>query len=416
MKVLSVSFSDITGGAARAAYRLHHALRHKGVNSTMLVSNAVAGDWTVEGPPSIKGKAISKIRDYLGQLLARTLKTENKILHSPAFVPSRWSDRLNSSDSDIIHLHWINREMLSVTDIGRIRKPCIWTLHDMWPFCGAEHVTDELRWRYGYTKSNRPSHEHGFDLNRWTWERKLKRWQYPMNIVAPSRWLADCARQSKLMSTWPISVIPNAIDTNIWRPIEKSLARSLLHLPLDKPLLAFGAFGGLAEPHKGFDLLREALEQLRDQLPQLELLIFGQLSPKDAPSITFPVHYLGHLHDDVALNLLYSSADAVVIPSRIDNLPNAGLEAHACGTPVVAFDVCGLPDIVDQKKTGYLARPFDTGDLAAGLNWVLNDAGRGAALGIAARARAVRLWSCETVTAQYYNLYQSAQRGNPSSR
>lgn len=401
LRVFHVNTSDLGGGAARAAYRIHHALRNHGVDSKMLVSNATAGDWTVQGPHGKVAKALSKARGPLAGIVTKFLKTGNPIVHSPAIVPSRWSKRLNASDTDVVHLHWINGEMMSISDIGSLKIPVVWTLHDMWAFCGAEHYTEDYRWRDGYTPDNRPSYESGFDLNRWTLARKRKHWKRPMHIVTPSRWMAECAKQSVLMRNWPISVIPNALDTNIWQPVDKTLARQLLHLPPDVPLLLFGAMGGAQDPRKGFDLLQAALKHLRGQLPGLELVVFGQLASQVSVDMGFPVHYTGHLHDDVSLRLLYSAADAMVIPSRQDNLPNTGVEAHACGTPVVAFDVCGLPDVVEHQKTGYLAKAFDTVDLANGLHWVLQNK----LLGQAARERAVQLWSSETVASQYMNLY-----------
>jgi len=406
-KVFQLNHSDINGGAARAAYRIHHALRTQGIDSQMLVNQASAGDWTVTGPSTKIDKVLAKVRGPLAGLLSKTLKTKNPIVHSPAILPSRWHKRLNQSDADVIHLHWVAGETMSIADIGQITKPVIWTLHDMWAFCGAEHVTADHRWRDGYTANNRPAYESGFDLNRWTSARKLKHWQRPMHIVTPSRWLADCARQSVLMRDWPVTVIPNTIDTAVWQPVDKTLARQMLQLPLNVPLILFGAMGGTQAPHKGFDLLQAALNHLRGQLPGLELVVFGQLAPKAQPDIGFAVHYTGHLHDDVSLRLLYSAADALVIPSRQDNLPNTGLEAHACGTPVVAFDACGLPDIVTHQQTGYLAKAFDATDLAAGIQWVLSDTQRHTALCQAARAKALAQWSTAVVATQYQRVYRT---------
>ena len=406
MKVLTINHSDINGGAARAAYRIHHALRGHGVESKMLVTHATAGDWTVEGPQGKVAKALAKIRAPLADLLSKTLKTGNPIIHSPAIVPSRWSELLNASDADVIHLHWVNGEMMSVADIGNIKKPVVWTLHDMWAFCGAEHYTEDHRWREGYVASNRPNHEAGFDLNRWTAARKLKHWKRPMHIVTPSRWLSDCARQSVLMRDWPITVIPNTVDSDVWRPVDKTVARQLLQLPPDVPLLLFGAMGGAQDPRKGFDLLQAALNHLRGQLSGLELVIFGQFPPQTPVGLGFPVHYTGHLHDDVSLRLLYSAADVMVVPSRQEAFGQTASEAHACGTTVVAFDTCGLSDIVEHQKTGYLAKVFDPVDLASGLSWVLDDTSRLTVLGQAARERAMRLWSSGAVARQYAGIYE----------
>jgi len=407
MKISTISISDANGGAARAAYRIHHALRSKGIDSTMLVNYAVNDDWTVKGPLSKREKLFTKIKPRLVPPLVKTLKTKNLVIHSPSILPSSLVKTLNQNDSDLIHLHWVQNEMLSIADIGLIRKPVVWTLHDMWGFCGAEHYTEDFRWRDGYLTNNRPDYESGFDLNRWTALRKLKHWKQPINIVSPSNWLADCAKNSILMKDWSVTVIPNAIDTNIWQPVNKAIARKLLQLPVNVPLILFGAMGGSKDPRKGFDLLKSALNHLRGQFTGIEIVVFGQSPPKSPENIGFPVHYTGHMFDEVSLRLLYSASDVLIIPSRQDNLPNTGIEAHACGTPVIAFDTCGLSDIVTHRQTGYLAKAFDTEDLAVGIQWVIEDAERHSMLSSMSRKKAVSQWSCEIVAPQYNSLYQS---------
>jgi glycosyltransferase involved in cell wall biosynthesis len=255
---------------------------------------------------------------------------------------------------------------------------------------------------------NRPDHEAGFDLNRWVWRRKGRSWKRPWHIITPSRWLADCTRQSILMHDWPVSVVHNALDTDAWQPIERTLARQLMDLPTDCRLLAFCSSHGGKAPHKGMDLLLAALGHLRGEMSGLELVIFGQSRPCQEPSIGYPLHYTGYLHDDISLRLLYSAADVLVIPSRQDNLPNAGVEALACGTPVVAFNTCGLPDIVTHKKTGWLAKPFDTEDLARGISWVLSDDDRHQELRRRAREDAVTRFSYPIIAKQYRAVYEQA--------
>ena len=423
MKILNLNYSDINGGAARAAYRIHHALRSSGIDSQMLVNVAALGDWTVQGPTSKWAKAISRIRPQLATPWRKLLHTGNPIIHSPAVVPSRWPERINVSDADTVHLHWVQGEMLSIADIARIRKPIVWTLHDMWAFCGAEHLAWDNRWRDGYRRDNRPAHESGFDLNRYTWQRKCKHWRRPLQIVCPSQWLADCVRASALMHEWPVVVVPNPINTGRWQRIDQRLARQLLGLAQDCPLLLFGAIGGGSAHHKGFDLLLAALAYLRSEpsLQNLQLVVFGQLAPQSPPPLGFPVHYTGHLHDDLSLRALYSAADLMVVPSRQDNLPNTAVEAHACGTPVVAFRTGGLPDIVADRVTGALAEPFEPASLAAAIRWVLEDPQRRIGLGHAARQRAERLWAPARVAGMYAEAYgqvikRSAQKGTSHFR
>lgn len=410
MRVASVTHYDIHGGAARAAYRIHQALRSNEIDSAMLVNAASAGDWTVQGPVGYVNQFIPKVRHAFGALLTKTVKTQNPVLHSPAALHSRWARRINNSSADISHLHWINHEMMSIEDVANISKPIVWTLHDMWGFCGAEHYSEDFRWRDGYYYYNRPAYESGFDLNRWVWNRKRKAWKKPMHIVAPSQWLAKCARESMLMQGWPVSVVNNALDTEVWRPVDKAHARTLFGLPKDVPLLLFGALGGTADPRKGFDLLLAALENLRGKIDELELVVFGQLAPKESIDFGFPVRYVGRLHDDLTLAILYSAVDVMVVPSRQEAFGQTASEAHACGTPVVAFDSGGLTDIVKHLQTGYLAKPFDSESLAEGIVWVLSDRARHASLSVASRQRALDRFSYPVVAEQYRKIYELAMR------
>ena len=406
MKVSIINSHDSEGGAARAAYRIHCALGKYGVDSRMLVNESRTHDSTVFGPENNYLKVLNRVRGRIGALLPTLLKTENPVLHSPAVLPTSWCKKLNLSDVDIVHLHWVNGEMMSIKDIGRIQKPLVWTLHDMWAFCGGEHYTEEMRWVDGYKNDNRPPYESGFDLNRWVSKYKFFHWKAPMQIVTPSRWLADCVKKSSLMNGFPVEVIPNAIDTEVWSPIDQGVARTLLDLPTDVPILLFGAMGGSSDSRKGYDLLRSALQHLHGTVKDLHLVVFGQRAPDIPENLGFQIHYMGHLHDDVSLKLLYSAADAMVIPSRQDNLPNTGVESLSCGTPVIAFDTCGLPDIVCHKETGYLAKAFDTEDLANGIKWVLYDSNT-QELRDSSRKFAVKSWSYNIIAPKYLELYKT---------
>lgn len=376
MNVLILSYSDLAGGAARAAFRLHQLLLSSKINSRMLVVDKQSDSLEVLGVPSKKAKLVSFWKRFVALKIVSMLKTKNSVLHSPAFLANNglvnW---INSTDADVVNIHWICGEMLSIEDIQKIKKPIVWTLHDMWAFCGAEHYTeDDIRWKDGYYKKNRPSYENGFDLNKWVWCRKFKAWKQPMHVITPSKWLAECVRYSALMQSWPVTVIPNPLDKKIWRPVEKNQARGILQLPSDTALLAFGAIGGGKDPRKGIDLLMSAIIELKKITQRrIELVVFGESEPTHSIDVGFPVHYMGHLHDDLSLRILYSAVNCMIIPSRQENLPNTGLEALACGTPIVGFDIGGLPDLIIHKQNGWLAKAFDVSDLASGINWVLEN-------------------------------------------
>ena len=407
MKIIHLNYYDTDGGAARATYRIHASLIKEGVESIMWVNEKKSDETMIEGPTSNINKVINKLRlRLINKSFEKLFKTENKVVHSTSLLPSRWVKYINSSNADIVHLHWIQNEMLSISDIPKINKPIVWTLHDMWAFCGAEHYTDDNRWREGYY-SNRPNYEKGFDLNRWTWLRKKNNWKKPIQIITPSKWLASCVRDSFLLKSWPVSVIPNPININLWKPLDKQNSRKQLNLPQNVPLILFGAVGGGKDPRKGFDLLLKSLSYLKNELKakDLQLIIFGESKPEYQLNLGFPVHYLGNLQDEISLQVVYNAVDVMLVPSRQEAFGQTASEAQACGVPVVAFDIGGLPDIIEHKKSGYLAKAFDIEDLARGISWVLYNCEL-KKLSAYSRKQAVLKFNQKRVAQNYLKIYR----------
>lgn len=426
LRITHVSLQQEEGGAAVASLRIHRALRSHaaglGVDSHLRVRYGLGGDPSIEvGPPQGANALWLRLQPRLTAMACRGFVRSYPITHSIAWPSTGLGRELNRNGSDLIHLHWLGDQMISIEEIGCLKQPLVWTLHDQWAFCGAEHYTcppqpgesasNDERFANGYSQTSRPSHESGPDLNRRTWLRKRRSWLKRFPIVCPSIWLAECARRSSLMRDWPITVIPYPIDLNTWAPCDQIQARQLLGLPCDRPLVLFGADSGTSDTRKGSDLLLAALQILHNEvcgtrLQDLELMVFGQTRPVRSPVTGFPIRYCGCLHDDLSLRLLYAAADVFVIPSRQDNLPNTGLEAHACGTPVVAFATGGLVDIVDHHVTGALADPFDPLSLAKEIHWVLDDQQRRRQLAVAARQRAELLWDPARVAGMYAEVYE----------
>lgn len=338
--------------------------------------------------------------------------TTNPVLHTFGKISAGLVKELNASDADILHLHWISN-MLSISDVSRLQKPIVWTLHDMWAFCGGEHYAPEgfnSRFKIGYNIDNRPAGESGPDLNRKAWATKRMAWnKKQFTIVCPSRWLAECASQSILLANSTVHIVSNPLDTKrIWRPANRETSRVDLGLPSDKKIVLFGADGGLCDPRKGSDLLSEAISKVVAKLPgEVELLIYGESRKLERNSWPCPIHYLGVVHDDRLLSKAYSAADVMLVPSRQDNLPNTALEAQACGTPVVAFNVGGLPEIIAHRETGWLAKPFDTEDFAEGILWILAEHDRRQMLSLFSRKRAYMHYSEPVVARGYASIYEN---------
>lgn len=420
MKILHVAFSDIGGGAARAAYRIHSSLLTQiqlCVVSKMRVINKLTQDHSVIGARPQKETAFWRflrpgftIRYYKGFTLGK------RTSFSVAWPKTGLGKEINATPVDIVHLHWLGNDTLSIEEIGKIKHPIVWRLPDMWAFCGAEHYVTPLpyideRFSEGYLPTNRPPQENGKDLNRIVWERKLKSWKKSMYIICPTNWLSDCVKRSVLMKDWPVTVIPTAMDLDKWKPKAKNMVRTILELPLDVHIILFGAMGGTADPRKGGDLLFEALQKLKSDtiesdFGKIHLVVFGQSEPEVAENFKFPIRYFGHLNDDISLSLLYAAADVMIVPSRQDNLPGTALESVCCGTPIVAFNIGGLPDIITHQVNGWLSPPFDTQDMAEGIKWILEDEERYKQLSDNARQLAVERYNPDTIAEKYVEVYK----------
>lgn len=415
MKILMLSSSDSGGGAARAAYRLHQAFINHSIESRMRVGIKTTDLHTISGPLGKFGKAMAIFKVEVAEQIMKLQHSTNINFHSPAFIPSGLVGEINKSDVDIVQLNWICNEFLSIEDVGRIKKPIVWRFSDMWPFCGAEHIASDdptVRWRFGYTKKNRPPDHKGLDIDRWVWNRKKRSWKRAIHIVAPSNWMAECVRSSALMKEWTVSVIPTTIDLNQFRPWDKRFSREVLGLPEKRKLILFGAAGGMKDPNKGGDLLENAIISgvSRSLFADVEGILFGQSAPVRPPEFGIPLHWMGRVSDDATLSLIYSAADLMVVPSRQETLPQTAIEAQACGCPVVGFNTSGIPDAVSDRETGYLARAFDADDLAFGISWILADEVRYARLSSAARERALRLWSPDVVVKKYLEVYKQVMK------
>jgi glycosyltransferase involved in cell wall biosynthesis len=414
MKILHLSTTDIDGGAARAAYRLHQGLQAEGVQSQMLVQEASSGDRTVTAPKSSLMQGIARSKITLDVLPLKFLypRWQRSDPFSLQWLPDRSYDQIQALQPDIINLHWIGAGFIRPQTIARLRQPLVWTLHDMWALTGGCHYSgacDRYQGRCGACPSLQ-SHSDA-DVTRWQWQAKAKAWSVAnLTIVAPSEWLGKCAAASSLLGNHRIEVIPNGLDLQVYRPIPQAIARDLMRLPMDKKLLLFGAMNATSDPRKGFQLLQPAMQQLSqagwgDRMHPLELVVLGANAPAQPLDLGFKIHYLGKLGDDLALAAAYSAVDAVVIPSLQDNLPNVVMEAMACGTPCIGFNLGGLPDMINHQTNGYLVRPLEVEDLAMGIQWVLGDGDRLNALSQQARFKAEQAFALGLQAQRYTQLF-----------
>lgn len=420
VRILLLSTSDLSGGASIAAYRLHKGLQQAGIDSQMLVQRKTSDDYTVMGEETKLQKGLAQIKPILESLPLKLYPQYDSAIYSPQWLPDRLLRRVQQIDPNVINLHWVNFGFVNIETLARFNKPLVWTLHDMWAFTGGCHYSQGCD---RYTNACGACPQLGSnkerDLSRWVWQRKAKAWQkLNLTVVTPSRWMAKCALSSSLFRHVRIETIPNGIDLQRYKPIDKTLAKSLLGLPTDKLFILFGALYLNSDPRKGFSLLVSALHKLDRQQWQdrIELAIMGASQPSQAPDFGIKTTYLGKLNDDIAIALAYAAADLFIAPSLEDNLPNTILEAFACGTPCVAFKVGGMPDMIIHQQNGYLAEPFSEEDLARGINWVLEDGDRYQRLRDRARQKVEQEFSQQLQTKRYTTLFSELDRHQTDSR
>lgn len=419
MKALLVCRSDREFGADRAAYRLHQGLRMIGVDSEMLVQNKLSDDSFVTGTLGSLEKKLVNFRETFDALPVKFYPSGKDRMFWPSWFPDRMQSKVAKMEPDVINLHWLCRGYMQIETLAQLKKPLIWTCHDMWAFTGGCNYSEQCdRYRESCGKCPQLQSSKNWDLSRWVWHRKAKAWKnLTLTIVTPSQWLAQCVRASSLFKERRVEVIPNGIDLEKYRPIDRVTARKLLKLPQDKHLVLFGAISATSDRRKGFHLLQPALESLRQSKWQerIELVVFGSSGAKDGTDLGFKSHYLGKLSDDLSLALVYAAANVFVAPSLQDNLPNTVMEAMSCGTPCVAFNIGGMPDMIEHQQNGYLAPPYEIEALAYGIVWVLENPERHARLSHRAREKAEQEFSLERQARSYSSVFAemvSAKVGN----
>jgi glycosyltransferase involved in cell wall biosynthesis len=251
-------------------------------------------------------------------------------------------------------------------------------MHDMWACTGiCHHARECVSYQSECGNCFHLNSSRRKDLSFHIFSKKKKIWvNKHISFVGCSKWLEKKAIQSPLMQGNKVYAIPNPIDITTFKPMDKGQARKQLGLPLNKQLLLFGA-AKIIDKQKGLDYLTEGLEYIKRQFPNIhnniELVIFGQLESDILSRINVFVHSMNYLKDEATIALLYNAVDLFVTPSLEENLPNTIMEAMACGTPCVGFNTGGIPEMIDHKVNGYVAEYKSTKDLAAGINWILEN-------------------------------------------
>ncbi len=414
------------GGAASAALRIHHGLRRERIESRFWHaagrgrSQASAEDdgcRVLQWPKVVHRSAIDK---WLLKATRTKRDWEVKLRHLRQRPPgfdyfstgllrraTPWPHQ--SLYGDVLVLHWIGKLFDYPSFFASLprERPIVWVLHDMNPFTGGCHFSagcNGFRHRCGNCPQIAGSADD--DITAKTLQMKQELYAgLNLHVVAPSRWLSDEAKRSVAFAEAASHhVIPYSLDTNKFSPVDRVAARRALNLDPQKKIVLFGA-AAIGNRRKG---LHELLEAWKD-LPadSVQGLMFGSGEAPAVPDGQAPIQQLGFISEPEQLRLIYSAADLFVLPSLEDNLPQTGLEAMSCGTPVVAFDAGGIPDYVRPGQTGLLSTAGDATSLAAQIRTLLEHPEWSERMGRTAREVMVREYSQKVESARYAELLTS---------
>jgi glycosyltransferase involved in cell wall biosynthesis len=400
MNILHINQSESSGGAAIAGFRLHQKLLSRGIASRLLVgSNSIDSPFVNTVPEkSCLETNLGKVTRSIGLHHINIINTF-QILNHRFYI-----------QADIINLHNLHTGYFNYLALPTLTrdKPAVFTLHDMWSFTGhCAYSYGCNRWQSGCGEcpylDSYPAIRRDGTHQEWV----LKRWVYKhskLTIVTLSNWLKEQVQKS-ILKYYPVHHIPNGIDTQKYKPLDSKYCRSLLDIDIDKRVLMFAA-DNLKDPRKGGTLLKKALSNLPQLMKEnTVLLTIGHCSENISEAVGMKVRSLGYVSDDSLKTIAFSAADLFVFPTLADNLPLVLQESMSCGTPLVSFDVGGVPDLVRPGITGYLAKPGNVDDFCNGIVQVLNNDEMLKQMRYNCREIALNEYSLELQGQRYINLY-----------
>lgn len=331
------------GGASIAMLRMHRALRGIGVDSRIVcIENA-------DDPHSevLKRPQVFRLLKFLGKVFTKVLSGE---VQSTGLIPSGMADYVNSLNPDVVMLHWLQQDTMSIREIAKIKCPVFWYFHDMWPLSGLTPyswypVPRGLGWLDRYCRKVK-----GMIVQ------SIGRQLVP---ACASKWVAEQIQNSSIFAGRPPVVIPLAIETYFKRG-NRTAARRFRMLN--------GARGGFKAGLKGGDRLVDAFKLLpEDMKRQMELVVFGS-NGESSEIEGVATSYVG-IQRGEALAQIYRDSDLFVFPSRMETFGQTKIEALSCGTPVIAFDQAACSEGLAHKRTGWISPPDDVSDFASGIRF-----------------------------------------------
>jgi glycosyltransferase involved in cell wall biosynthesis len=409
MRILFINTFDVKGGAAIIASRLMKGLaQYHHTENFYLVRFKKGQDPRTEVTISslfekLVERSLNQLTDLMGlQYLYYPFSSSKILSHAREIRP------------DIISLHNTHGGYFATPLLSRLSEiaPVVWTLHDMWSFTGnAAHTFGNTSWKEMKNERHLRRIEPAIGINTGRHLLHLKKKVYGrsnITLVSPSRWLADLAGQSPVFEGKDIRQIYNGVDNNIYRKNDQAACRKKLGLPLERKTIMFSAENlSLKNPWKGGQHLLQILAAINERSSEkINLLVLGSGQTEEMNKFArFEVFHKGYISDETTMSDALNAADVFIYPTRADNLPNVLVEAIACGTPCVSFNIGGNPEIISDGRNGYIIEPFDFDEFARKTIDLLDNEQKREAFSAACIAEARNKFSLKDMADHYYELF-----------
>jgi glycosyltransferase involved in cell wall biosynthesis len=417
MDIFHINTTDYQGGAAQVAYNLKQKFKQQCFKTTMLVSQKTINDNDIlvinnsfqPGRLSQLSRAI--IKKDIPSFIKFNIRDLSRAIIANDIEYFKCDHVLNLSqykNADIIHCHNLHGNYFNLCLLAKIskEKPLVWTLHDMWSITGhCSHAYECIRWKNfcGHCPNLEIYPSLFWDNTNNLLEKKKNIYENSkLNIVVPSLWLRRKVEIS-ILKNQNIYLIYNGIDVNEFKIYDKNKTRNELNLPIDRKIILFLASGGTHDPMKGWPIVKEIINFFKNK-DILFLCIGNKTSTKETVN---NVQYLEYIQDKKVLAKYFSTSDVFLLPSLAENFPLVILEAMACGTPVVSFDVGGVKEAMIHGHNGYIAKYKDIRDLINGIKYIFSmDDNMIRIISENSIERVKNNFSLEIMTDNYKKLYQ----------